>query len=148
MYETVLLPTDGSESMERVLDHARRIAAADATVHVLNVVDDRAFLTLHEDLQADAVAELRGDGEIAVEEAATLIGEAGLRTATAVREGSPADEIIAYADEQDVDVIVMGTHGDDFRQNMVGSVSREVVARSSTPVLTVNVGERSARTDD
>jgi len=144
MYETVLLPTDGSESMERVLDHARQVAAEGATVHVLNVVDDRAFLTLHDDLQADAVAELHGDGEIAVEEAATVLGEAGLRTATAVRQGSPADEILGYVDEHDVDVIVMGTHGEDFRQNMVGSVSREVVARASVPVLTVNVGASSA----
>jgi nucleotide-binding universal stress UspA family protein len=140
MYDTVLLPTDGSESMARVVDHAVRVAAPDATVHVVNVVDDRAFLTLHDDLKTDAVAELQGEGEIAVEEAATALGESGLRTATAVRQGDPADEIVAHAEANDVEIVVMGTHGDDFRRNMVGSVSREVVARSRVPVLTVNVG--------
>jgi nucleotide-binding universal stress UspA family protein len=141
MYETVLLPTDGGDSMDRVVEHATRVAAPDATVHVLNVVDDRSFLTLHDDLKADAVAELRSDGEIAVEAAATTLGEAGLTTTTAVQQGAPADRIVEYAADNAVDVVVMGTHGEDFRRNMVGSVSREVVARSPVPVLTVNVGE-------
>jgi nucleotide-binding universal stress UspA family protein len=145
MYQTVLLPTDGSESMARVVDNAAGIAAAhDATVHVLYVVDDRAFLTLQDDMKADVVTELEGEGEVAVEAAVDRLESAGVEVVTAVRQGSPAEEILAYVDEVDADVVAMGTHGDDYHRTIVGSVSREVVARSPVPVLTVTVADTDA----
>jgi len=83
MYETVLLPTDRSEAMETVVEHASDIASRrDAEVHVLYVVDDRAFLTLAEDRIPEVTDELREEGERATEEAAAALdrslGELGL----------------------------------------------------------------------
>jgi nucleotide-binding universal stress UspA family protein len=145
MYQTVLLPTDGSESMARVVDHAAGIAADHgATVHVLYVVDDRAFLTLHEEMKTDVVTELQGEGEAAVEAAVDRLTQAGVEVVTSVRQGSPAEEILSYVEEVDADVVAMGTHGDDYHRTIVGSVSREVVARSPIPVLTVNVADAEA----
>jgi nucleotide-binding universal stress UspA family protein len=76
MYETVLLPTDGSEAMETVAEHARDIASRrDAEVHVLYVVDDRAFLTLDEDRIPEVTDELREEGERATEAAAAALDD-------------------------------------------------------------------------
>jgi nucleotide-binding universal stress UspA family protein len=140
MFQRILLPTDGTESMEAVVENAADIAARrDAEVHVLYVVDDRAFLTIQEDMKADVVAELEGEGEAATERSAARLTDAGIATTTAIRQGDPAEEILAYADEIDADLIAMGTRRGDYTKNLIGSVSQQVVARSKVPVLTTNL---------
>ena len=141
MYDRILVPTDG-ESMDRVYDHALDVASQrDATVHLLYVVDDRAFLTLDERMRDDVLAELGDEGESATAAAADRFAEAGVETVTTTTRGDPADEILSYADANHVDLVVMGTRRKNYRESMVGSVSQKVIARSDAPVLTVNVAE-------
>jgi nucleotide-binding universal stress UspA family protein len=141
MYEDILLPTDGSESMDAVIEHAADIAARrDATVHALYVIDDRSFLTLQDDMKGDVVDGLRTEGETATTAVASQLEADGVTVRTAIRKGNPADEVLAYADEKGIDLVVMGTHGADYERNMLGSVSQKVVTMSAAPVLTVNIG--------
>jgi len=141
MYEDILLPTDGSESMDAVIEHAADIAARrDATVHALYVIDDRSFLTLQDDMKGDVVDGLRTEGETATTTVASQLEAEGVTVRTAIRKGNPADEVLAYADEKGIDLVVMGTHGADYERNMLGSVSQKVVTMSAAPVLTVNIG--------
>lgn len=56
----------------------------------------------------------------------------------AIRPGTPAAEIVRYAEDEDIDLIVMGTHGSGFmRHMMMGSVAEKVVRTAPCPVLTV-----------
>ncbi|WP_380681468.1 universal stress protein [Salinigranum sp. GCM10025319] len=144
MYDDILLPTDGTESMEDVYLHTLDLAQRhDATVHVLYVIDDRAFLTLAPDLVDDVVGELETEGNAATAAALDRLAEGGVETQAVLRRGSPAEEIVAYVEEAGIDVVTMGTHGSNYQQNMVGSVSARVVADSPVPVMTVNVnGDR------
>ena len=140
MYENILLPTDGSKSMERVMEHTVEVAAQrDATVHVLYVVDDRAFLTLRDDMLDDVVAELESTGRRAIRKATERLESADVTTVTSMRQGNPAEEILDYVAMADVDLVTMGTHGADYEKNMLGSVSQRVVSSASVPVLTVKV---------
>lgn len=140
MFQRILLPTDGTESMQTVVETAADIATRrDAEVHVLYVVDDRAFLTLQEEMQEDVLAELEGEAETATDRAATYLSEAGVSVTQVVRKGDPADEILAYAEEMEADLITMGTRRGDYTKNLIGSVSQKVVAGSSVPVLTANL---------
>jgi nucleotide-binding universal stress UspA family protein len=142
MYDTVLLPTDGSEAVATVVEHARDIAERrGADVHVLYVVDDRAFLTLEDDRIPDVTDRLREDGERATDEVASSFDADEVSVSTEIREGNPADQILAAADETGVDLVVMGTHGSDPTRNMLGSVSQKVVTLSSVPVLTVDIAD-------
>ena len=142
MYEEILLPTDGSESMDTVVDHAADVAGRrDATVHVLYVVDDRSFLTLQDGMQTDVEDELRAEGELAITSVADRLDEAGVTVRTAIRKGDPGDEILAYAGASGIDLVVMGTHGDDYQQTMLGSVSQKVVTMADVPVLTVGIDD-------
>ena len=126
--------------MDAVVQTAADIAdLRDADVHVLYVIDDRAFLTLHDEMKTDVLAELEGEGEAATDRAATRLREAGIDVTTAIREGDPADQILAYAETIDADLITMGTRSGDYTNNLMGSVSQKVVARSTTPVLTTNL---------
>lgn len=149
MYDDILLPTDGTESMDDVYLHTLDLARRhDATVHVLYVVDDRAFLTLAPDLVDDVVDELEGEGNEATAAAEAQLDADRVETKAVLRRGDPAEEIIAYIDEAGIDVVTMGTHGANYRQNMVGSVSARVVANAPVPVLTVNVNGDGEDGDD
>lgn len=57
--------------------------------------------------------------------------------ATMVKAGHPAEEIIATAETEEVDLILVGSRGDRVDYTFTGSVSREVVDRSKVPVLVV-----------
>ncbi|WP_207591092.1 universal stress protein [Halomontanus rarus] len=138
MYETILFPTDGTDHATTVAEHAIDIAATrDATLHVLSVVDDRAFLILSDDRVDDVRADFRARALEAVDEAATAAVDRGVTVETTVDDGRPAECILECADGADADLIVMGTSGDDYERNVVGSVSQQVVRTSPVPVLTV-----------
>jgi len=152
MYDSVLVPTDGSEHARRAAEHAVSVAAAvDATVHVLSVVDvqaaagpfnaggvDEAFVTRLEEESAEAID--------AVEAIAEASGLAGVQTA--IRRGRPPQAILEYADAQDVDLVAMGTHGrTGIERYVLGSVTEAVVRQAEVPVLTARATDRSRVAD-
>ncbi|MHC3439011.1 universal stress protein [Natrialbaceae archaeon A-gly3] len=140
MYETILFPTDGSDHSSRVAEHAIDVAKTrDATLHVFSVVDDRAFLVLDDDRVEDVRADLEANALEAIDDAVTAAEEAGVETETDVDVGNPAECIVDYVDREAVDLVVMGTSGDDYERNVVGSVSQRVVQTSPAPVLTVGL---------
>jgi nucleotide-binding universal stress UspA family protein len=63
---------------------------------------------------------------------------AGLEAESIILKGSPAEKILDFADEQDVDMIVVGSHGrGEFERFAIGSVSEKVVRHAKVPVLIV-----------
>ncbi|MFB6164036.1 MAG: universal stress protein [Haloarculaceae archaeon] len=140
MYDEILFPIDGSASLDAVYPHAADAAARHgATVHVLYVVDDRAFLTLADEMQDDVIGEFRAEGEAALDWAQRRFADDGVDVVTELRRGSPAEEILTYAEAAGVDLVTMGTHGPDSQETVVGSVSETVVKSSPVPVLTVRL---------
>ena len=140
MYDTILVPTDGSaavvEAVERAVDLAERY---DATVHALYVVDSSAYGTL--DMSTSVVVDaLEDEGETAVSYVAEEAEAAGVPVETAVVTGTPHRMIMDYIDDHDVDMVVMGTHGRrGFDRFLLGSVTEKVVRTAPVPVMTVRV---------
>lgn len=139
MYSDVLVPTDGSDAVEAVIDHAAEVTRESGTVHVLYVIDDQVFLTLADEMKDEVLVDLREEGATAIRRARGQLESHGFEVSTTIREGKPADEIIAYVRERGIDLVTMGTHGDDYTENMLGSTAQNVVTNSPAPVLTVNV---------
>jgi len=138
-YERVLLPTDGNDGVERALAHALGLARDhDAVVHGLSVVDRRLTRAAGDDA---VVERLRERSEEAVAAVTARAEAAGLDAVSAVREGVPDTEIVAYADEVDADVVVVGTHGRTGRDRIVnlGSVTERVVENADRPVFVVPI---------
>ena len=136
-YRNVLVPTDGSERARDALDRAVALAGrADATVHVLSVVGGGA-VGLEGYAGADAIAE---ETEATVAEAAATVEDAGVEAVEAVEVGSAAARgIRAYVDENEIDVVVMGTQGrTGLERYLLGSVAERTVRTSPVPVLTVS----------
>ncbi|WP_415380898.1 universal stress protein [Halosimplex sp. TS25] len=139
MYDTILLPFDGSEGAATVLHHASEIAHwADATIQVLYVADTtRDSVTV---VDGETVDVLERKGEDIVEESAKTLHTLGVPCDTDVVQGNPAPTIVDYAERYDQDLVVMPTHGrEGLSRYLNGSVSEKVVRLSSAPVLTVRM---------
>ena len=143
MYDTILVPTDGSEGAAGAAGHARSLATAfDSEVHLLSVVDERAYSNVLVDLDAESVRDaLESRADEAVADLADRVTDAGVPCHTAVEHGIPNEAITAYADAHDVDLVAMGTHGrTGLDRVLLGSVAERVVRTSAVPVLTCRSG--------
>lgn len=139
MYDSIVLPTDGSEGTENAVEHALELAEKfDAELHVINVVDVRNF---YDGVNWEEVLEdVELKGEEIVEEIVQKAGERGVGADQKVVRGIPHQEINDYAEEKDADLVVMGTHGREGLERMLlGSVTEKVLRTSETPVLTVGL---------
>ena len=144
MYDSILVPTDGSSGTAETLDHAVALARDnDAAVHVLYVVDQRRYRAAESDAKEEVRKSLEIEGERAVDNARTRFAEVGLDVETRLAEGIPHREIVDYVAENGIDLVVMGTHGRTGRDRVanLGSVTQRVVERVETPVLVVDIGD-------
>ncbi|EMA37223.1 ferredoxin Fer [Halobiforma nitratireducens] len=131
MYDTILVPTDGSPVAEDAGTYAIRLAERfDATVHVVSVLERGLVGGDDED-----------EGERAVDELAERANGRGLEVTTELRD-EDADihtELLAAADERDADLIAMGTTGrSGLGRFLLGSVAEQTLRESSIPVVTVH----------
>jgi nucleotide-binding universal stress UspA family protein len=144
----ILLATDGSPTAAEAAAKAIELAQAlDAPLIVATVWQVAyepigiGFAPVIPDL--DAVGSKQAF-EVAEQAAAPALAE-GVETETIVRRGIPAQEICAIADAEDVQLIVLGSHGwGAMRRAIFGSVSTSVLHHSRRPVLVV---PRSASTE-
>lgn len=137
--KTIVVATDGSPSaLEAVrfgLELAQEQQAEAIFVHVVPVLDP-----VGASLGFPAAVPHRIDAvdRAPVEEAEALAAEHGVPARSEVFSGNPADEIVAYADSADADLIVVGSRGRGaVASTLLGSVSRGVLHEARRPVLVV-----------
>ncbi len=142
----VLVPTDFSDSAHQALRYGMSFAKEyDAELILLHVVENLT-VGYASDLfpvpMAEVFQEISG---YAKTELAKLGQEAREREITVrelVVQGKPSAEIIRIAAENEIDVIVLGTHGKGMLdQALFGSTTERVVRRAPCPVLTVRMAE-------
>ena len=142
-FKTILVATDFSDASELALEYARVVAQRfGAGLRVLHVVETP--MPLGSELY---VPDLKTVAERAVVEAqqqlaATMATISGDDVIGQVLVGHAAKKIVEYADDHDVDMIVMGTHGrSGLPHVLLGSVAEKVVRKAGCPVLTVRPSE-------
>ena len=142
MYSEILLPTDGGPASAAATDHAVDLAAqVDARLHALYVLDTTAYPAL--DAGAETVqSALRAEGQAALDAVSETAAAAGVPVVSELVSATPHNGIIEYATDNDVDLVVMGTHGrTGLDRFLLGSVTERVVRTAETPVLTVRAAE-------
>jgi nucleotide-binding universal stress UspA family protein len=136
-YENILVPTDGSHSASRAVDHGLSLAATlDAAVHVLSVVDDTALGPDVRSLISEQERELTATE--AIESVVSTATERGVTHSTHVEHGNPVETILDYVESTDVDAVVMGATGRTATERiLLGSVAEKVFRSAPVPVITV-----------
>ena len=144
MYKRVLVPLDGSELSEVVFPYVReltgRLGLDVILLHVYSL-EERETAPLHR-------AYIERKAEIIrcqIEEVREKIGvgpeDKPLPVRGELAEGYPAEEILRYADENDIDLILMATHGrSGVKRWVMGSVADKVLRASNVPVWLVRAG--------
>jgi nucleotide-binding universal stress UspA family protein len=143
MYDKILVPTDGSEESEVAVEHAESLAEKyDAEIHFLYVADVRTQNTGN--IMPNLMSELEEAGEKATESLAEKMESQGIETVTEVRKGIPHRELNDYTDEEDIDLVVMSTHGrTGLDRVLLGSVTEKMVRTCQKPVMTVRNREKA-----
>jgi len=140
IFDTLLIPTDGSDPAEAAARRGFDLAdALGASVHLISVADSSvATGTGYSGDSASVRERLRHRASARVASLREVAADRGLEVTGGVREGIPAKEIVDCADERRVDAVVVGTAGrGGVARAIVGSVADKVVRTASVPVVTI-----------
>ncbi|MXR51074.1 universal stress protein [Halovenus sp. WSH3] len=148
MYDRILVPTDGSDVAEAAVDQAIDLAEKyGAEIHALYVADtDSIAYTLGTE-QVDRIrqgnfnemTELRQEAEAATGYVTDRAAEHGIEVVEHHEGGRPHTMIGKYADDHDIDLIVMGSHGRaGVKRALLGSVTERTLRSTHVPVLVVD----------
>ena len=141
--KTVLVPTDFSDASESALNYGKAMAERfGASLHVLHVMEDLLAHAWAAEVYVASMPNLRDEIE---RESRQRLGTMltpedvkRLRAEIALVAGNPFIEIIRYAKANNIDLIVMGTHGrGPIAHMLLGSVAERVVRKAHCPVITV-----------
>ena len=138
--DKILIATDGSPTSQEAIEFGIELAeeedAAVVFVHVVPLMD-RVPMSVIGMVGALSHEPSEHDRE-ALEEAEALAEQHGVRATTKLLRGDTDVEIVAYADNLDVDLIVVGSRGHGALAGaLLGSVSRGVLSESKRPVAVI-----------
>ncbi len=138
----VLLPTDFSDSARHALRYGMSFAKEYGAELVLLHVVENLTVGYASDLfpvpMAEVFQEISGYAKTELAKLGEEARSRGLTVREEVVQGKPSAEIIRFASENEIDMIVLGTHGKGMLdQALFGSTTERVVRRSPCPVLTV-----------
>jgi len=140
----ILAPTDFSANSKLAVDYACALAVQNnSELHLLHVLQDIMVLAPPDPsgvygLPANYEDKIREAAQKALAALPDQDGAGSLRVVRAMRQGAAFAEIVRYARENGIDLIVMGTHGrSGLAHVLLGSVAEKVVRKAGCPVLTV-----------
>lgn len=138
----ILFPTDFSEFAKPAQDYASALAEQyHAELHVLYVLQDIALVMPEPGMMMSMPALNLDEVQESAERALASIIDPQWpqeKVVRATRRGAPYVEIVRYAADKQIDLIVMGTHGrSGLPHVLLGSVAEKVVRKAPCPVLTV-----------
>ena len=143
MFEKILLPTDFSDVAEKALAFVKQLKdAGTKEVVVLHVIKKdridviaqyssiRDFREVEDEVEGEA---RKKTGRIEKE-----LKETGFQVKVRIETGFPFSEILRVENEEDVSVVVIGSHGmSNIKEILLGSVSERVIRKAKKPVLVI-----------
>ncbi|MDO5849973.1 MAG: universal stress protein [Methanobacteriaceae archaeon] len=142
LYKKILVPTDGSKYAEKSLNHALLIAnASGAEVIALSVIENSFSLNLPTTDSLNDINELLHDEtKQNLKNVDKIKEESGfdVNISYKIAEGSPAKAILKVVEEEDIDLVVIGSSGKTgFDKIIMGSVADKVVNNAKCSVLVI-----------
>jgi nucleotide-binding universal stress UspA family protein len=140
LYKNIVITTDGSENTQRAISYGIEIAKlSGAVVHALYVVNTPSTISESWTAGKKTVEEImKIEGEKALSKVKEIGRSSGVEVKEVLLDGHPSDEIIKFAKNNNMDLIVMGTLGKTgLEKFLIGSVAEKVVRGSKVPVMVV-----------
>ena len=149
VYRKILVPLDGSKLAEQSLRHALAVIKPDepAAIVLLTVVEPLnlgfffppgAGRIMNPDLMEQLLDQKETEAKEYLAQLSTRLKNIKVDLQTALRKGRAADEIVKFAEFNNMDLIVISTHGrSGFGRWVVGSVTDQVMRSSKVPVLVI-----------
>lgn len=149
-YRNVLVPTDGSDCARAALKSGVKVVQTEGvSLHLLSVI---SIASLGADVRSDIqTTTLEESAESILETAWTVATDAGGTPASESTEYAPSvhTAILAIIDANDIDLVVIGTHGrTGFHRYLLGSVTEYLIRTSPIPVLTVRQTDEAPNTTE
>jgi len=143
LYKRMLIPLDGSDFAEAILNYAKTLACSmeGIDIDLLHVYspDERGLVPKHRAYIEWAADAIRSYPRTISKEGREVTCHINMRSELAA--GRPADEILRYADKNGVDLILMATHGrSGISRWAMGSVAYKVLRAAKVPVWLVRDG--------
>jgi len=130
VYERILVPVEGTETDDPILDHVRELAL----IHGSEVI----LLRVAHYHTRDERSHEMDDARLSLEAAETRLQEAGVRVRAELVPGEPGEAIIQMVEELQPDLVAMATHGHGrISRAVLGSVAEKVRHAIHVPLLLV-----------
>lgn len=133
MYRSIVIAVDIAqmEKGERILEKAATLLDAGGKMTIVNVVEEvPGYLTI--DIPTDLMGQARTDANARL---GALREKLGLDAAIEIRQGGPAHEILASAEANKADLIVLASHVPDFSNYFIGATADRIVRHAKCSVL-------------
>ena len=144
MFEKILYPTDFSDVAKKAMDFIKQLKGAGTKeVVVFHVIDERILDRIQHHSETGINVEVieKKMEENAQEEISAIedkLKKSGFNVKTRIDKGVPFREILKAEQEEDISVVVIGSHGVSCIEEMfLGSCSEKVIRKSRKPVLVV-----------
>jgi nucleotide-binding universal stress UspA family protein len=140
VFTNILISLDGSEASQRALSRAVDEARIwNAQLQAIYVVETGLFSSLPPDNSVEILYRvLEKEGKSVLEKAKKFGAENGVSIITHVKQGHAGSEIIALAEQEKCDLIIVGSHGKGNADRLlIGSVSTFVVTHSKVTTMVV-----------
>jgi nucleotide-binding universal stress UspA family protein len=138
-YKKIMIATDGSELVKKAVNTSIELSRlSGAKLYAVYVVVPATRSIRDFGWEKTALEHSRHEGEAATRFVEDAAKSAGVEVESVLLEGHPADKIIEFAEQNDIEIIVMGTLGKTgLTRFLLGSVAENVMRHSKTPVLVV-----------
>jgi nucleotide-binding universal stress UspA family protein len=140
VFTNILVAMDGSEASQRALSQAVDLAKlCNAKLHSIYIVETGLFSSLPMEGTVEIMySVLEKEGEEVMERAKKYASEKGITLITHLKQGHAGSEILALAEEEKSDLIIVGSHGKSNTDRLlIGSVSTFVVTHSTVTTMVV-----------
>jgi nucleotide-binding universal stress UspA family protein len=133
MYKKIIVPVEigGIEKGEKIFRKAEKLLDDGGEIILLNVVEDIPTYVAIE-LPGNVVEGAMQEGRDRLNE---LVAKTGIQATVEVRNGSPANSIIAAAESHDADLVMIASHIPDIYNYFIGATADRVVRHAKCSVL-------------
>lgn len=144
MFKKILYPTDFSDVSQKALDYIKQLKETGSVeVVVLHVINNRIIEGIRRHVADESRVEefetmVREEANQSIVGIETELKKLGYKIKRIIKTGIPLREILRTEEEEDVSVIVIGSHGrTNLEEVFLGSVSEKVIRKCKKPILVI-----------